>query len=139
MRVALLDTGPVVAYLRQGEPAHAASVDAVEQTARRGHVVATIWEVVAEAYTLIRRRSADHRHAVEVLNWAGAVDRLPVEDVDRPGTKELLVRHRSLRLSYVDGLLLAVAERRRVDQLVTLDHELAAVRLAHPCLVRVVP
>ena len=41
----------------------------------------------------------------------------------------MLRRHGSLRLSYVDALVLAVAERRRIEHVLTLDAELSAVRL----------
>lgn len=135
MHTTLLDTGPIIAWLRARDPDHRPSAGAIADRARRGRL-ATIWEVVGEAYTVMRRR-ADARSALRVLDWANTVDRLPVEPSDRDRCQELLRRHPDLRLSYVDALLLAVAERLRARELLTLDAELSAVRLRSGLLVTV--
>jgi predicted nucleic acid-binding protein len=84
--------------------------------------------VISEAYTVIRYR-AEPGAARRVLDWADTVDRLPVDDIDHDRTHALLRRHTTLRISYVDALLMAVAERRRAAEVLTLDAELGAVRL----------
>jgi predicted nucleic acid-binding protein len=48
-----------------------------------------------------------------------------------------LARHLDLKLSYVDALVLAVAERSRADEIITLDAELTEVRLSRPTQVTV--
>jgi len=127
MRIALLDAGPIVGWLRAADPDHAASVAALTTAASRGRL-ATIWEVISEAYTVIRYR-ADAAAARRVLDWADTVDRLRVDDIDHDRTHALLRRHATLRISYVDALLMAVAERHRADEVLTLDSELGAVKL----------
>ena len=127
MHSTLLDTGPIVAWLRAADPDHGASVAAISAAGGRGSL-ATIWEVVGEAYTVIRYR-ADAEAARRVLDWAGAVERIPVDDLDHSRAHALLRRHRDLRISYVDALLLAVAERQKADEVLTLDAELRAVKL----------
>ena len=127
VRTTLLDTGPIVGWLRAGDPDHGASVAALIAAGSRGSL-ATIWEVIGEAYTVIRYR-ADAEAARRVLDWADTVDRIPVDDLDHSRTHALLRRHRDLRISYVDALLLAVAERRKADEVLTLDAELRAVKL----------
>lgn len=127
MRIALLDTGPIVGWLRAADPDHAASVAALTAAASRGRL-ATIWEVISEAYTVIRYR-ADAGAARRVLDWADTVDRLPVDDIDHDRTHALLRRHAGIRISYVDALLMAVAERRRADEVLTLDAQLGALKL----------
>lgn len=131
MRTVLLDTGPIVGLLRAEDPLHQICEDAIRQSAASGQVV-TAWEVVSEAYTLVRVRfaplSADS--ALGVLAWAQTLPILPTEPSDRNRAQTILTRHRDLRLSYVDALLLAVAERCRIDEVLTLDRELAAIRTA---------
>ena len=139
MKLAVLDTGPVVAWLRADDADHVASMTAIKRSAGEGRVLATTWEVIGEAYTLIRYRFArDATPALEVLRWAETINVLSTEGEDRARAHGILSRHRDLRLSYVDALLLAVSERRRADEIVTLDHELTAVRLAPPVHVTVV-
>jgi hypothetical protein len=53
-------------------------------------------------------------------------------DAKSPSTAPATFMSPILRLSYVDALVLAVSERRHADELVTLDKELAAVRLSSP-------
>src|ERR1700737_3653738 len=111
MRTALLDTGPIVGWLRAADPDHALCVAALTAAASRGRL-ATIWDVISEAYTVIRYR-AEPEAARRVLDWADTVDRLPVDDTDHSRTHGLLRRHAALRISYVDALLMALAERHR--------------------------
>lgn len=138
MRATMLDTGPIVGLLRADDPDHQASVDALRRSAETGHRLTTIWEVVGEAYTLIRYRfAANATPALTVLRWAGTADVLTSEATDHSRASSILARHSDLRLSYVDALLLAVAERHRIDEILTLDQELGAVRLARPVAVTV--
>ena len=133
MELAVLDTGPIVAWLRSDDADHAASVAAIQRSAGEGRILATTWEVIGEAYTVIRYRFArDASPALNVLRWAGTLDVLTTEPADRARAHDILARRVNLRLSHVDALLLAIAERRRADEIVTLDHELAAVRLSPP-------
>jgi predicted nucleic acid-binding protein len=138
MRTVLLDTGPVVALLRAEDPRHEVGTEAIKRSAASGQLVTT-WEVVSEAFTLLRVRfaPANAEGALQVLAWAQTLTILGVEPPDRSRTQAILTRHRDLRLSYVDALVLAVAERRRVDEVLTLDQELAAVRLSSSILVTV--
>jgi predicted nucleic acid-binding protein len=133
VELTVLDTGPIVAWLREDDPDHAASLTAIKRSAGQGRLLATTWEVIGEAYTLIRYRFArDAAPALEVLRWAETVDVVTTEPADRARAHAILGRHLNLKLSYVDALVLAVSERRKADELVTLDSEFAAVRLSPP-------
>ena len=134
----MLDTGPIVGLLRADDPDHQASIDGLRRSAEAGRRLTTTWEVVGEAYTLIRYRFATYaRAALTVLDWAATVDVLGSEGSDHGRARSILAGHDDLRLSYVDALMLAVAERHRIDEILTLDQELAAVRLARPVTVTV--
>jgi predicted nucleic acid-binding protein len=138
VELTVLDTGPIVAWLRADDADHAASVSAIKRSAEQGRWLATTWEAIGEAYTLIRYRFARNATpALEVLRWAETIDVLATEPADRARAEGILGRHRDLRLSYVDALVLAVSERRQVGEIVTLDRELTAVRLGPPIQVTV--
>jgi predicted nucleic acid-binding protein len=138
VRLTILDTGPIVGWLRADDPDHKASVEALRRSAEAGRRLATTWEVVGEAYTLMRHRlSKTATPALQVLRWAATAHVLGAEQADQVRAHALLARHLDLKLSYVDALVLAVAERSRADEIITLDAELTAVRLSRPTQVTV--
>jgi len=135
MRAVILDTGPVVGLLSEDDQHHAASVAAIKASGRRGRKLCTIWEVIGEAYTLFRTRYSPHRSAepaLAVLRWAreSGIELLATGEGDHQRVAAILERYSQLRLSYVDALLLTIAERNRVEELVTVDlRHFGAVRL----------
>jgi len=144
VRAVLLDTGPIVGFLYAGDGHHAASEAAIAVSARKGRALCTSWEVVGEAYTFFRMRYSPPNSAepaLEVLRWAreSAVEVLATIDADHQRAAALLALYGQLRLSYVDALLLASAERNHVEELLTVDgRHFGAVRLAHRMAVTLV-
>lgn len=144
MRATILDTGPIVGLLSDADEHHAASETAVKAAAAGGRTLFTTWEVIGEAYTLFRMRysPADSAApALEVMRWArgSAVEVLATAEADHQRAAALLALYGQLRLSYVDALLLAIAERHRVEELITVDgRHFDAVRLGHRMSVTVV-
>ncbi len=137
MQAVILDTGPVVGLLSEADEHHAASVSAIAASGRRGRKLCTTWEVVGEAYTLFRTRIAPGRSAeaaLVVLRWAkeSGIELLAVDESDHKRAAAILERYSQLRLSYVDALLLAIAERHRMEELITVDlRHFGAVKVAH--------
>jgi predicted nucleic acid-binding protein len=137
MRATLLDTGPVVAFVSRDDVHHEPTLLALRRSAATGRLLCTSWEVVAEAYTLVRTRGApvpSPALAQAVLRWAweSAVTMLGTTESDHDRTAEILTKHIDQRLSYVDALLLALAERHAVDEVVTVDGaHFPVVRLDH--------
>jgi predicted nucleic acid-binding protein len=137
LRAALLDAGPVIGLLSRYDAHHHRTVTALQASAAEGRRLCTTWEVVGEAYTFVRlkaRRPRSAEHAREVLRWAweSGVVVLGSTEEDHQRSTELLEQYLALDLSYVDALLLAIAERHRVEQVVTVDAaHFRAVRLVH--------
>ena len=137
MQAVILDTGPIVGLLSDDDDHHAASVAAIAASGRKGRKLCTTWEVVGEAYTLFRMRIAPARSAdaaLVVLRWAkeSGIELLPTEESDHQRAAAILERYSQLRLSYVDALLLAIADRHRIEELITVDlRHFGAVTLAH--------
>jgi len=144
MRAALLDTGPVVAFVSRDDVHHTSTVAALKRSAKEGRSLCTSWEVIGEAYTLCRVRGVPTPSwtlAQTVLRWAweSAVTVLGASEADHGRTVEILTKHLDQRLSYVDALLLAVAERHAVEEVLTVDgSHFGAVRLNHVPLITVV-
>jgi len=137
VQAVILDTGPVVGLLSEADEHHAAPVAAIGASGRKGRKLCTTWEVVSEAYTLFRTRIAPGRSAeasLIVLRWAkeSGIELLPTEESDHQRAAAILERYSQLRLSYVDALLLAIADRHRIEELITVDlRHFGAVTLAH--------
>lgn len=144
MRAALLDTGPIVGLLSEADEHHEPSAAAIKAAAKKGRTLCTTWDVIGEAYTLFRIRysPADSAEpALEVLRWAreSAVELLATTEADHERSAALLGIYGQLRLSYVDAFLLSVAERHRVEELITVDgRHFGAIRLRHRMTVKVV-
>jgi uncharacterized protein len=144
VRAALLDTGPVVAFVSNDDVHHSSTVSALKRSAEEGRSLCTSWEVIGEAYTLCRVRGVPAPStalAQTVLRWAweSAVTVLDASEADHSRTAEILTKHIDQRLSYVDALVLAIAERYGVEEVLTVDgSHFPAVRLNHTPLITVV-
>lgn len=125
MRAVVLDTGPIVGLMYRRDPHCEATTEAVRASAARGRKVCTTWDAMGEAYTLLRMRIAPSRasEAVAVLRWAweSTITILGATEDDHLRAADLLEAYPDLRLSYVDALVLAVAERHRVEEILTVD------------------
>jgi predicted nucleic acid-binding protein len=142
LRAALLDAGPIIGLVYRPDPHRQASVAAIQASAAAGRRICTTWEAVGEAYTVLRTKLAASQppEALKVLRWAweSGVIVLATSDEDHERAGQLLIQNADLRLSYFDGLLMAVAEAREVTELITVDGDhFRAVTLTRDVLVTV--
>jgi predicted nucleic acid-binding protein len=142
LRAALLDAGPIVGLVYHPDPHHKSTVAAIRASGAAGRRICTTWEAIGEAYTVLRTRAAASQppQALKVLRWAweSGVTVLGTSDEDHERAGQLLTQNADLRLSYFDGLLMAVAEAREVTEVITVDGEhFRAVALAHDVAVTV--
>lgn len=140
MRAVVLDTGPIVGMLHHRDVHHGNAIDGIKRSAEQGRALVTAWEVVGEAFTLIRTRISGRLHsdqAMTVLRWAEESGVIIEQSgkADQRRAIEVIRFHRDLRLSYVDALLLAICERLGAEELLTVDGHLGAVRLASNLIV----
>jgi len=131
----LLDTGPIIGLLSKADDHHASTVAALRASVQKGRRLVTAWEAVGEAYTVIRLRASpagSAAAAVRVLEWAteSGVDLALTSQKDHLRAAAILRGHSALRLSYVDALLLALAEALEVEEIMTTDgRHFATVKL----------
>jgi len=144
VRAALLDAGPVIGLVYHPDSHREACIEAVRASLAAGRRICTTWEAVGEAYTVIRMRLAGAQRpdaALQVLRWAweSGVTVLGTGEEDHERAAQILQQSPDRRLSYFDGLLMAVAELREVAELVTVDgSHFRGVRLAHTPAITVV-
>jgi predicted nucleic acid-binding protein len=135
VRAVLLDIGPIVGLLSEADEHHAPTIAAIRASGRRGRKLCTNWEVIGEAYTLFRTRYSPHRSAepaLAVLRWAreSGIELIATGEGDHQRVAAILERYSQLQLSYVDALLLTIAERNRIEELITVDmRHFSTVRL----------
>ncbi len=118
MTLWLLDTGPLVAYLDRGDPAHAEVADRLDGFRGR---LATTSAVVTEAMHLVAADTRGPRAVAELLVAAG----VDVADFSRPPeillAVELMERYPNLPMDFADATLLLLAEGLACHDLLTLD------------------
>jgi len=126
--VIVADTGAILALLDADEEHHTILREIFEQQ-RRAWLLP--WAILPEvdylALTHLGRR-VQQAFLDDLVSGAFLVDWGVAADLQR--ARELDRRYRSLQLGLVDTVVMAVAERRRADAIVTLDERhFAAVKL----------
>lgn len=118
MKSWLLDTGPLVAVLDAGDPAH----DQVKQTLKMfGGSLITTGAVLTEAFYLLRYASSGAERLVEFIETTGAsvVDIFSIESLRR--ITRLRGKYADHPMDFADAGLVLIAEDRGYDEILTLD------------------
>ncbi|MBI3070859.1 MAG: PIN domain-containing protein [Deltaproteobacteria bacterium] len=136
MDVAIVDTGPLYAAVDVDDNAHEESVEALGRPGTRLVIPAM---VLAEATYLIGTRLGA---AVESKFLSNLGD----EDVEAPSPDDLdrmaalVERYRNFPLGGTDASVVALAERRETDLLITLDRRhFGTIRPRHAKRFRIIP
>ena len=120
----LVDAGPLVAMLDQGDTDHARCV----ATARtlRGTFIST-WSVITEAcYLLAGQRGGQDALMARIESGDLVIDSLGVDDL--PGLRTLLKKYCDVPIDLADATLVRVAEREGINDIFTLDHHFRVYR-----------
>ncbi len=117
MRQILIDTGPLVALLDEGDQDHGRCVQVAKQLPA---TLLTTWPVVTEAmYLLSEAPSAQDALLAKVEDGSVGVVELDVKDV--PSLRLLMRKYRELPIDLADASLVRVAGREGIQQIFTLD------------------
>jgi predicted nucleic acid-binding protein len=117
VRGVLVDAGPLVALLDQGDPEHEATVAAFKTL--RDPLV-TVWPAFTEAMYLLRgswrgQKALWSRLETDALGLAS------LDEGDAPRMRELMEKYRDLPMDLADAALVCVAERDALTHIFTLD------------------
>jgi predicted nucleic acid-binding protein len=118
MNLVLIDSGPLIALLHQGDVHHKRCVEVLRKIRLP---LVTVWPVLTEAMYLLNFSWL----AQEALwGWVetGVVGILPLEKEDAPRMKELMRKYQDLPMDLADVALVRAAERDRIRTIFTLDH-----------------
>jgi len=114
----LVDTGPVVAYLDAGDPAHAAV--AARWDSFRGQLVTTS-AVITEAMHFVSASQSGARHLADLVAASG----MEVYDLSRPPelheAVSLMEKYDDTPMDFADATLVLLAEALQVREILTLD------------------
>lgn len=117
MAAVLVDASALVALLDRDDRAHGACVDAL---AGIREMLMTVWPALTEAMYLLN----DHPRAVEALHEMvedGVMALANLDESDLPRMKELMRKYRDTPMDFADAALVRVAERERLNRIVTFD------------------
>lgn len=128
MKLAVLDTGPLVAVADARDPVHRACLEVLRRRDLRFVIPAL---AVAEATYLVERRGGPGVEAAFLAGLAGYEVEAPAPE-DWPRMAQLVERYSDFPLGGTDASVVALAERLGTAVVVTLDRRhLAAVRPSH--------
>src|SRR5258707_13810471 len=115
----LLDSGFLLASLNSSEAEHQATITLLEHI--REPIVLPVPAITEVAYLLARDIS--NEAAADFIASLGATEltlETPLKE-DYARSSEILRQYSNAKLDFVDALIVAIAERRKLNRLLTLD------------------
>lgn len=114
---AVVDTGPLVAIVRDGEQAHTHCVAMLKNL--RSPLL-TCWPVITEAAWLLRREHGAMK-AIDGLISSGAVRLVELDATALSWAVSFMERYSTLGAQLADAALMFIAEHEGIDTVFTLD------------------
>jgi predicted nucleic acid-binding protein len=116
-RRAVVDTGPLVAIVRDREEAHARCIATI---AKLRAPLITCWPVLTEVAWLLRGELGAPR-VIDGLVSTGAVEIAELDAQALSWTMEFMERYATIRAQLADAALMFIAEREGIGTVFTLD------------------
>ena len=114
---ALLDTGFIVALINEADPDHDACVEVWREYRAQ---LLSVDGVLVEAAHLLRKAAGSAEAIVGLVFTAGA-ELVPTTEARAKRAVELMEKYDDVPMDFVDAQLVAVAEERKVREILTLD------------------
>jgi predicted nucleic acid-binding protein len=114
---AVVDTGPLVAIVREREVAHASCVSALSSLKPP---LLTCWPVLTEAAWLLRREPKGMR-VIERFVSCGAIELIDLDAQALSWTVSFMERYSDIGAQLTDAALMFIAEREGIETVFTLD------------------
>ena len=115
----LVDAGPLVALLDQGDPDHEHTIEAFK-TIREPLI--TVWPAFTEAMYILRGSWRGQKALWSRLE-TDALVLAALDERDSSRMRELMEKYRDLPMDLADAALVRVAERDGLTQIFTLDRK----------------
>jgi predicted nucleic acid-binding protein len=114
---ALVDTGPLVAFLDKRDRWHSACHDTFRQIPLP---LLTSEAVLAELFYFVRARSYDARAAWKFVR-SGTLQLASITDSDLPALSQLMHQYRDRPMDFADATLVHLAQRESLNTILTID------------------
>lgn len=114
---ALVDTGPIVAFLDKSDPWHAACTQVFSQLRLP---LLTSEAVLTELFYFMEYRSGDVEAALKLVQ-SGIVTVATIVDSDLRNIVRLMRQYRDRPMDFADATLVHLAERENLNTIVTID------------------
>lgn len=135
MKRALVDTGPLVALLDEGDGDHHRCVVAAKRL--RSELITT-WPVITEAMYLLGEAPAGQEALLGTLE-AGDLQIADLSARDAPAIRMLMRTYRDQPMDFADASLVRIAEREGVFEVFTLDRDFTVYRAGRGRSFTVIP
>ncbi len=126
MKQALIDTGPCIALFDRDDRFHTEMKSFMENFEGR---LITSWAVVTETLYML---DFDYRVQIDFLRWIdrGALEVAGPAREDLNRIIELTEKYRDRPIDFADATLLAVAERKELNSVISIDSDFEIYRTA---------
>ena len=134
----LTDTGPLVALLDRGDPAHATCVGALSQLSVAPFL--TTWPCFTEAMYMLWKAGGYRRQlALWEMVDEGRVQLHELDPAALRRTRDLMMQYRDTPMDLADASLVAVAEQLRARRIFTLDGHFRIYRMPDGSVLEMIP
>jgi len=113
---ALCDTGPLVAFIDSNDQAHEECRTTLKRFAGR---LVTTWPVLSEAFYLLARQL--ERELLWQFILGEGLEIVDLEFAELPRMRSLMARYADLPMDFADASLIVIAERLRLNRVLTID------------------
>lgn len=117
MAAVLVDAGALIALLDRADRNHQACVDALGSIT---DPLVTVWPAVTEAMHLLADTPPGQEALLDMIDDE-ALAVVDLEAADARRMKTLMRKYRDLPMDFADAALVRVAERERLNRIVTFD------------------
>ena len=124
MKAALVDAGPLLAFLDPSDLSHEQAVEAIRQLPLP---LLSVEAVLSELTFLLRRNRKDMVHALRLVE-EGVVALVPMYPDEGPRLLELMQRYANVPMSFADACLVRLSELFPQAPLLTFDRDFQIYR-----------
>jgi len=121
----LVDAGALIALLDRGDRHHPATVAALGATS---DALVTVWPALTEAMHLLADTPPGQEALCDMID-DGALTLATLDAPDFPRIKALMRKYRDLPMDFADAALVRIAERDRLNRILTFDRHFRAYAL----------
>jgi predicted nucleic acid-binding protein len=121
----LIDAGPIIALFDKDDQYHQQVIDFMKNF--RGRLVST-WPVLTEVSYML---DFNKQTQLDFIDWVGegGIELFNLEQWQLTKVREIMHRYSDLPADFADASLLATAETKNIDSIISLDSDFAVYKM----------